>query len=73
MDVAAWRRQEQDLVERWNAAEARHHAAHAALARAGSDPDGSLALAARQAGAEFEALRREVARLKREFISGKRF
>jgi hypothetical protein len=72
-DVAAWRLQEQDLVERWNAAEARHRAAHTALARAAADPDGALAREASKAGAEIEALRRQVARLKREFISGKRF
>ncbi|MGH8686511.1 MAG: hypothetical protein ACREVQ_02260 [Burkholderiales bacterium] len=72
-DLAVWRQQEQALVERWNAAEARHRAAHAALALAGTDPDGSLARAATQAGSDIEALRREVARLKREFLSGKRF
>ena len=72
-DVAAWRRQEEDLVARWKAAEARHRAAHTALAQPGADPDGTRASEASRAQGEIDALRREVARVKREFLSGKRF
>jgi hypothetical protein len=74
--TAAWRQQEQELVERWRAATERHRAAHAQLAaRAQRDgtPDDALVLEAKAAGAEIEALRRQVARLKREFLTGKRY
>jgi hypothetical protein len=72
--TAAWRQQEQDLVERWRAATERHRAAHAQLAaRAPGAPDDALVLEAKAAGAEIESLRRQVARLKREFLTGKRY
>ena len=66
----AWREQEQNLVERWNAAAARQRDAHAEAARQ-SSPE--LLLKVEAANAELEALRREVARLKVEFTSGKRY
>jgi hypothetical protein len=74
----AWRDQEQRLVERWNAAAARQRDAHAAIAHqqpsgGGSGPSAELLLKAEAANAELEALRREVARLKVEFNSGKRY
>jgi hypothetical protein len=52
-----WRAQEQELVARWNAAVARMQ-----------DP-----LEADSARSEIDALRREVARLKVAFNSGKRY
>jgi hypothetical protein len=74
----AWRDQEQRLVERWNAAAARQRDAHAEIARqqpasGGSGPSAELLLKAEAANAELESLRREVARLKVEFNSGKRY
>lgn len=72
--TAAWRQQEQELVERWRAATERHRAAHVQLAaRAPGAPDDALVLEAKAAGAEIESLRRQVARLKREFLTGKRY
>lgn len=76
--LAVWRRQEQQLVERWNAAVERHRVVHEELsARRAAQGDGAaddeLVLRVRAAQAEIEALRRQVARLKREFISGERF
>lgn len=73
-----WREQEQQLVERWNAATARHRDAHAEIARLQPSPDSSgpskeLLLKAEAARAELEVLRRQVARLKVEFNSGKRY
>ncbi len=60
---ASWREQEQRLVERWNATNERYRAAHA----------GNLPAEADAARAELELLRRQVARLKAEFSTGKRF
>lgn len=76
--LAVWRRQEQQLVERWNAAIERHRVVHEELsARRAAQGDGAaddeLVLRVRAAQAEIDALRRQVARLKREFISGERF
>ncbi|HMA88762.1 MAG TPA: hypothetical protein VKP89_08465 [Burkholderiales bacterium] len=76
--LAVWRRQEQQLVERWNAAVERHRVVHEELsARRTAQGDGAaddeLVLRVRAAQAEIDALRRQVARLKREFISGERF
>jgi hypothetical protein len=58
-----WRDQEQDLVQRWNAANERFRAAHA----------GNLPAEVDAARAELETLRRQVARLKSEFSTGKRY
>lgn len=58
-----WRDQEQALVERWNAATERFRAAHA-----GKQSDEVAA-----ASAELETLRRQIARLKSEFSTGKRY
>ena len=71
--VAKWREQEKVLVERWNAAVERHRAAHAALAAQGGAPDQTLVQQAEASRAEIEALRRQVARLKREFLTGSRY
>ncbi len=70
-----WREQEQQVVERWNAAEARYREVHAALQR--QSGNGAEAEALKQeierARADIEAVRRQVARLKVEFTSGKRY
>lgn len=69
-----WRTQEQDLVARWNSAVARHKDVLAEMALAGGQAT-SQALVAKMDGAraEMDALRRQVARLKVEFNSGKRY
>ncbi|OFZ89720.1 MAG: hypothetical protein A2W21_15245 [Betaproteobacteria bacterium RBG_16_66_20] len=58
-----WRDQEENLVQRWNAANERYRVAHA----------GNLATEVEAARAELETLRRQVARLKSEFSTGKRY
>lgn len=70
-----WRDQEQQVVERWNAAEARYREAHAELAReaAAGAPSDELQQKVERARADIEAVRRQVARLKVEFTSGKRY
>jgi hypothetical protein len=69
-----WRAQEQDLVTRWNSAVARHKDVLAEIALAGGDSTSeALVLKADSARAEMDALRRQVARLKVEFNSGKRY
>ena len=69
-----WRTQEQELVARWNAAVARHRDVLAEIALAGGTATSeALVLKADQAQAEIFALRRQVARLKVEFTSGKRY
>jgi len=75
---AKWRRQEQELVERWTAAMERYRVAHQQLsareqAQGRCAPDDVLVLNAEAARAEITALRRQVARLKREFLSGNRY
>jgi ribosomal protein L29 len=54
----AWRKQEEQLVERWNAA-------------AGQFRDAQAALSSRSS--ELEAVRKQVARIKVEFSAGKRY
>jgi hypothetical protein len=73
-----WRQQEQQLLERWAAATERHRVVHEALsasrlAQGDGAPSDELALKAQAARAEIESLRREVARLKRKFLSGERY
>lgn len=72
-----WREQEQAVVERWNAAAVRFREVQAEISRqaaAGSDSASEeLRLKAESARAEMEAVRRQVARLKVEFASGKRY
>jgi len=75
---ATWRRQEQELVERWTAAMERYRVAHQQLSareqtQGRCAPDDTLVLNAEAARAEIAALRRQVARLKREFLSGNRY
>ena len=69
-----WRTQEQELVARWNSALARHQDITAEVALAGGDSTSeALVLKADRARAEMDAVRRQVARLKVEFNSGKRY
>ena len=71
-----WREQEQQLVERWNAAAARQQDVNAEILRnqsASGPPSAELQLKAEAARAEIETLRRQIARLKVEFNSGKRY
>jgi hypothetical protein len=69
-----WRTQEQELVARWNAAVARHNAVMAEIGVAGGVATSeALALKADSARTELEAVRRQIARLKVEFNSGKRY
>jgi hypothetical protein len=75
-NTTVWRQQEQQLIERWREATERHRAAHAELAarkQADGAPDDALVEKAKAASAEIEALRRQVARLKRDFMTGKRY
>jgi uncharacterized coiled-coil DUF342 family protein len=75
---ATWRRQEQELVARWTAAMERYREAHQQLsareqAQGRCAENDALVLNAEAARAEIAALRRQVARLKREFLSGIRY
>jgi len=67
-----WREQEQRLVERWNAAALRYRDVQAEISSQGAENE-ALKLKAQTARDEIEAVRREVARLKVEFNSGKRY
>ena len=74
----AWREQEQQLVERWNAAASRFRDAQAALSSPPSEngdaaPHEEKVLKAKAARAELEAVRKQVARLKVEFSAGMRY
>ena len=73
----AWREQEQQLVERWNAAAERFRDAQAALSTPASAEGGAPAeeklLKVEAARAELEAMRKQVARMKAEFSNGKRY
>jgi hypothetical protein len=69
-----WREQEQRLVERWNAAAERYRVVQAEVSQlnGGALPE-DLKAREMTARAEVDAVRREVARLKVEFNSGKRY
>ena len=69
-----WRAQEQELIARWNAAVARHRDAMAEVALAAGDSTSeALVVKVDSARAEMDSVRRQVARLKVEFNSGKRY
>ena len=74
----SWREQEQQLVERWNAATERCREAEAEVARQ-SLPEGNGApseecvRSAESARVALEAMRKQVARMKVEFSTGKRY
>ena len=73
-----WREQEQQLVERWNAATERYREAQAELTRQ-TPPQGEGApseesvRSAEVARVELETMRKQVARMKVEFSTGKRY
>ena len=74
----AWREQEQQLVENWNAAAQRYRDIMAQIAReepftAAEGPSEDIMTKAAAVRAEIETLRKKVARLKAEFNSGKRY
>lgn len=75
---AAWRKQEEELVARWTDATERHRLIHQELAArelapGAAPPDPDLSLRAQAVIAEIDGLRRQLARLKRQFLSGERY
>jgi hypothetical protein len=70
-----WREEEQRLLERWNAATGRFRDAQAALSKPAPAgvPQEALTNAAATARTELDHMRKQVARLKAEFSSGKRY
>lgn len=73
-----WREQEQRLVEDWNAATERWREAQAEVERqiltqGDGAPTEECVRTAEVARAELEAMRRQVARMKVEFSTGKRY
>jgi hypothetical protein len=74
----AWRKQEEQLVAHWNEATERHRQIHQELSarqltQGAATPDEDLSLKARAVIAEIEGLRRQLARLKRQYLSGERY
>jgi hypothetical protein len=75
---AAWRKQEEELVARWTDAAERHRQIHQELSareltQGAAPPDNDLSVRAQAVIAEIEGLRRQLARLKRQFLSGERY
>lgn len=68
-----WREQEQSLVARWNDAAERQRQLHVELSRQPDEAAGELKQKELAVRSEIEGLRREVARLKVQFNSGKRY
>jgi hypothetical protein len=73
-----WREQEQLLVERWNAATERWREAEAEVTRqrlpqGDGAPSEECVRTAEAARVELEAMRKQVARMKVEFSTGKRY
>jgi hypothetical protein len=73
-----WREQEQQLVERWNAATERFREAEAEVTRqrlpqGDGAPSEECVRNAEAARAALEAMRKQVARMKVEFSTGKRY
>jgi hypothetical protein len=73
-----WREQEQLLVERWNAATERWREAEAEVTRqrlpqGDGAPSEECVRSAEAARVELEAMRKQVARMKVEFSTGKRY
>lgn len=74
----AWREQEKQIVERWNSAASRYREVMEEISRqqpfsGTAGPSDELMRKAQAVRAEIETLRRQVARLKVEFSSGKRY
>jgi hypothetical protein len=73
-----WREQEQELVNRWNAATDRYREAQAAamipaVPQGDGEPAVNSAHAVEAARVELESVRKRVARFKAEFSAGKRY
>jgi hypothetical protein len=73
-----WREQEQQLVERWNAATERCREAEAEVTRqrlpqGDGAPTEECMRSAEAARVALEAMRKQVARMKVEFSTGKRY
>lgn len=73
-----WREQEQELINRWNAATDRYREAQAAVTlqiapQSDGGPTKDSVQAVEAARAELEAVRKRVARFKAEFSAGKRY
>lgn len=71
-----WREQEEDLIARWNAAASRQQSLQSEILRhrdAGAEPDAQLLLEAERSRSEMDSVRREVARMKVQFYTGKRY
>jgi len=76
-----WREQEQQLVERWNAATQRFSEAQAEVKRqrlpqgdgTPAEPTEECVRTEEAARIELEAMRKQVARMKVEFSTGKRY
>ena len=74
-----WREQEQELINRWNAATDRYREAQAAATLKatpqgdGVGPTKDSVQAVEAARVELEAVRKRVARFKAEFSAGKRY
>lgn len=76
-----WREQEQQLVERWNAATRRFSEAQAEVTRQRqpqgdgtlTEPTEECVRTEKAARIELEAMRKQVARMKVEFSTGKRY
>ena len=66
-----WREQEERLVSRWIAANARHRSALAEMSC--PEPSAAQRSEVEAAIAEVESVRRQIARLKVEFNQGKRY
>jgi len=69
----SWREQEQSLVARWNDAVERQRQLQRELSRQPDESAGELKQKELAVRSEIEGLRREVARLKVQFNSGKRY
>ena len=74
----AWREQEQNLVERWNEATERCRAADAEVKRQRQPqgdgvPSDECVRSAEAANLALEIMRKQVARMKVEFSTGKRY
>jgi len=73
----AWREQEQQLVARWNAATERYREAQAELTRQspphGGGPPEESVHTVEAARVELEHMRKQIARMKVEFSTGKRY
>ena len=70
-----WREQEQRLLERWNAASGRLRDAQAAVVQSkpAGGPSADQVRESEAARSDLDIMRKQVARLKAEFSTGKRY